>query len=144
MTDNLIITISRQYGSDGKIVAKKLSEKLGIEYYDKEIIKLSAKEYGISEEMFEIADEMPSNSFLYSLSMGAGGFSGGSNFADALSNDKLFIMQSKVIKQLADKSSCIIVGRCADYILREYPNTVNVFLHASEEYRKLKIMNMFG
>lgn len=141
MTNNLIVTISRQYGSNGRHIAVALAKELGIRYYDKELIQLAAKENGISEKMFEDADEMPSNSFLYSLSMGSRNFGSGFNYVDCLSNDKLFLMQSKVIRELADKGPCVIVGRCADYILRDYPNCVNIFLHASDEFRLAHVMN---
>lgn len=141
MADNIVVTISRQYGSNGRHIGMILAKELGIEFYDKELIKLAAKQNGISEQLFEEADEMPSNSFLYSLSMGARNFGSGFNYVDCLSNDKLFLMQSKVIKELAEKSSCVIVGRCADYILREHPNCVSVFIHASDEFRLNHVMN---
>lgn len=140
MTNNLIVTISRQYGSNGRHIGMELATQLGIKFYDKELIKLAASENGISERMFEEADEMPSNSFLYSLSMGARNYGAGFNYVDCLSNDKLFLMQSKVIRELADQSACVIVGRCADYILRDHPNCVNVFVHASDEARVAHVM----
>lgn len=140
MTNNLIITISRQYGSNGRHIAMALAKELGIAFYDKELIKLAASENGISEKMFEEADEMPSNSFLYSLSMGSRNFGGGFNYLDCLSNDKLFLMQSKVIREIAEKGSCVIVGRCADYILRDHPNCVNVFIHADDTHRIAHVM----
>lgn len=140
MANNLVITISRQYGSNGRHIGMALAKELGIAFYDKELIKLAAAENGISEKMFEEADEMPSNSFLYSLSMGSRNFGTGFNYMDCLSNDKLFLMQSKVIRELAQKSSCVIVGRCADYILRDHENCVNLFLHASPEYRIAHVM----
>ncbi|MEG1687692.1 MAG: cytidylate kinase-like family protein [Angelakisella sp.] len=140
MADNLVVTISRQYGSNGRHIGMELAKELGIGFYDKELIKLAAKENGINEKMFEEADEMPSNSFLYSLSMGSRNFGGGFNYLDCLSNDKLFLMQSKVIRGLAEKGPCVIVGRCADYILREHSNCVNVFLHASDVCRIAHVM----
>lgn len=140
MANNLVITISRQYGSNGRHIGMALAKELGIAFYDKELIKLAATQNGISEKMFEEADEMPSNSFLYSLSMGSRNIGMGFNYMDCLSNDKLFLMQSQVIRQLAEKSSCVIVGRCADYILRDYDNCVNVFCHASADFRIAHVM----
>ncbi|MEG1942455.1 MAG: cytidylate kinase-like family protein, partial [Angelakisella sp.] len=140
MTDNLIITISRQYGSNGRHIGMALAKELGIAFYDKELIKLAASQNGISEKMFEEADEMPSNSFLYSLSMGSRNFGTGFNYMDCLSNDKLFLMQSKVIRELADKGPCVIVGRCADYILRDHKNCINIFFHASSDFRVAHVM----
>ncbi|MEG0943813.1 MAG: cytidylate kinase-like family protein [Angelakisella sp.] len=140
MTNNLVITISRQYGSNGRHIGMALAKELGVAFYDKELIKLAATQNGISEKMFEEADEMPSNSFLYSLSMGSRNFGTGFNYMDCLSNDKLFLMQSKVIRELADKGPCVIVGRCADYILRDHENCINIFLHASPEFRIAHVM----
>ena len=140
MTNNLIITISRQYGSGGRDIGLALAQSLDVAFYDKELIKLAAKKSGINEKLFENADEMPSNSFLYSLSMGSRNLGGGFNYNDCLTNDKLFLLQSKVIRELADKEPCVIVGRCADYILREYPRVANIFIHASDEYRVRKVM----
>ena len=140
MTNNLVITISRQYGSNGRHIGMALAKELGLAFYDKELIKLAAQKNGISEKLFEEADEMPSNSFLYSLSMGSRNFGNGFNYNDILSNDRLFLMQSKVIRELAEKSPCVIVGRCADYILRDFPNCINIFLHASDEARIRHVM----
>ena len=138
---NLIITISRQYGSGGREIGRMLAEELGLAFYDKELIALAAQKSGISKELFENADEMPSNSFLYSLSMGTHGIgtAGVPQFADILTNDKLFVLQSKVIRELADQNPCVIVGRCADYILRDRPRCVNVFFFAQESVREERI-----
>lgn len=144
MTNNTIITISRQYGSNGRHIGMELAKQLGVPFYDKELIKLAATENGISEKMFEEADEMPSNSFLYSLSMGSRNYGTGFNYLDCLSNDKLFLMQSKVIRELADKGPCVIVGRCADYILREYPGCINIFIHAADDKRVAHVMSEMG
>lgn len=140
MASNVVITISRQYGSNGRHIGMALAKELGFAFYDKELIKLAATQNGISEKMFEEADEMPSNSFLYSLSMGSRNIGMGFNYMDCLSNDKLFLMQSQVIRQLAEQGSCVIVGRCADYILRDCENCINVFFHASADFRIAHVM----
>ena len=127
MNGNTVITIGRQFGSGGRQVGKKLADKLGIAFYDKELIEIAAMESGMSKKLLESADEKPTNSFLYSLSILGNGFS---PMADMPINDKLFFIQSNVIKRVAQEGSCVIVGRCADYILRNNPNCVNVFIHA--------------
>lgn len=140
MQEKYVITLSRQFGSNGRHIGMALAKALGIKFYDKEVIKLAAQKSGISEKMFEQADEMPSNSFLYTLSMGERSFGQNINYMDCLSNDKLFLMQSKVIRELADEGSCVIVGRCADYILRDKHRCYNFFIHASDEYRVEHVM----
>lgn len=144
MSENLIICIGRQFGSGGHEIGEGLAKALGIPCYDKEILKQAALESGIVEELFEKADEKPSNSFLYSLSMGAADAMGGSftNYSDYLTNDKLFLFQSKTIKDLADKSSCVIIGRCADYILRGRKKMLSVFVHAPTELRIQRVSRL--
>ncbi|MEG1074090.1 MAG: cytidylate kinase-like family protein [Ruthenibacterium sp.] len=144
MSDNLIICIGRQFGSGGHEIGEGLAKALDIPCYDKEILKQAALQSGIVEELFEKADEKPNNSFLYSLSMGAADAIGGSftNYSDYLTNDKLFLFQSKTIKELAQKSSCVIIGRCADYILRGQKNMLSVFVHAPLELRIQRISHL--
>ncbi|MEG2054406.1 MAG: cytidylate kinase-like family protein, partial [Oscillospiraceae bacterium] len=136
MNSNLVICIGRQYGSGGKEIGEKLAEKLGIPCYDKEILKKAAKDNGIVEELFEKADEQPTDSFLYSLSLGTHNPSVGMlGFSDYLTNDNIFIMTSKAINDLAIGSPCVIIGRCADYILQEMPHCLSVFIHADFDAR---------
>lgn len=133
---NKIITISRQFGSGGREIAEKLSEKLGIKFYDKELISMAAKESGVHPEVFESVDEKATNSLLYSLSMGM--YSFGNNFSplDGMPiNDKLYLLQHKIIKQVADEGPCVIVGRCADYVLRDRKDVVKVFIYADMDFR---------
>lgn len=132
-----IITIARQFGSGGSDIAKSLAEELGIKFYDKELISLAAKESGMSPEIFEKIDEQATNSLLYSLSMGLYNFGNGfSAMGDLPVNDKLYIIQHKMIKRLAAKGPCVILGRCADYILKDHKNVVNIFINADMDYRK--------
>ena len=137
MSDKYVINIGRQLGSGGKVIGEKLAQRLGISFYDKELINLASKESGLSKELFEKADEKPSQTIM-------GGLFGArfSLFTDSslpytnyLSNDALFKIQSDVIRKLASEKSCLFVGRCADYILRENPRCVNVFITASMEER---------
>ena len=143
--DQFVITIGRQFGSGGRSIGQKLAEKLGISFYDKELISLAAKESGINPEVFENVDEKAANSLLYSLSMGMYSFgSGFSVMGDLPVNDKLYLLQHKLIKEIAERESCVIVGRCADYVLRENPNCVNLFIYANIEFRKEEAVKRHG
>lgn len=145
MKCNYIITIARQFGSGGREIGKSLAEKLDINYYDKELISIAAKESGVDPEIFENVDEKATNSLLYSLSMGLYSFGNGfSAMGDLPMNDKLYILQHKIIKELAKKGPCVIVGRCADYVLHDTPNTINVFIHANLEYRIQRAISVHG
>lgn len=134
MKDNMIVTISRQYGTGGREIAKKLAEKLGIAYYDREIITRAAKKTGFSEELFERLDKRATNSFLYSLTM-----FGATSVNGMTLNDQLFVAQSKVLHEVATNGPCVIVGRCADHVLREYKNRYDFFIHGSMESRISRI-----
>lgn len=136
MDCNKIITIARQFGSGGREIGEKLSERLGIKYYDKELISIAAKESGVNPEVFENVDERATNSLLYSLSMGL--YSFGNNFPSMNEmpiNDKLYLLQHKIIKQIADEGPCVIVGRCADYVLKDRKDVVNIFIYADLDFR---------
>ena len=125
MSFDKIIAITRQYGSGGHDIGKALAEKLGISFYDKELISIAAKESGVSPEVFKHADERATNSLLYSLSVGL--YNYGNNFSsvgDLPVNDRLYILQHKIIKQLAEKENFVVVGRCADYVLKDNPKLV--------------------
>lgn len=141
MATKKIITISRQLASGGRHIGKKLADDLGIPFYDKELLALAAKESGLSQAAFENADEQPTNSFLYNLSINSQMLGGGYNdYSSILTNDKLFVIQSEVIRSVAAKGPCVIVGRCADYILSENPDLVSVFIYADPEYRAGRIV----
>ena len=143
--DRFIITIGRQFGSGGRAVGEKLAKKLDISFYDKELISLAAKESGISPEVFDNVDEKAANSLLYSLSMGLYNFgSGFSAMGDLPVNDKLYLLQHQIIKDIAEKENCVFVGRCADYVLRDNPNCVNIFIYADMEYRKQEAVKKHG
>ena len=141
----MIITIGRQYGSGGYEIGKKLATDLGVELYDKEMLKRAAKESGLCEELFETHDEKPTNSFLYSLVMDTYslGYSSGT-YADMPINHKVFLAQFDAIKKIAEEKSCVIVGRCADYVLREHPNVVNVFICAPMEDKIKRAIEYYG
>lgn len=133
MNGNLVITIGRQCGSQGKLIGQKLAEVMGVKCYDKELLTEAAKNSGLCEELFETHDEKPTSSFLYSLVMDS--YSLGyttSAYMDMPINHKIFLAQFDTIKKLADEGSCIIVGRCGDYALMDYPNAVSVFITSNE------------
>ncbi len=134
---NQIYTIGREFGSAGQYVGQALAERLGIKFYDKELLQAAAKDSGFCEEIFENHDEKPTNSFLYSLVMdtySAGGYSTAS-FLDMPLNHKVFLAQFEAIKKIAEQESCVIVGRCADYALADNPDCLNIFIKADMDYR---------
>lgn len=131
-----VITIARQFGSQGHDVGTLLAERLGVKYYDKELIAMAAKKSGLSEEIFNQADEKAGNSLLYSMVMGNYPF--GSHFIgvnEMSVNDQLFILQTDIIKKAAEEGPCVIIGRCGDYILRDFDNVMKVFIQAPKEMR---------
>ncbi len=141
MSDNFIITIARQYGSGGREIGEKISELLQIPKYDKELITMASKNTTIHEDVLEKADETAANSLLYTLAMGSNMFGAAHLGAHNLPiNDKLFILQSDVIREIAEKESAVIIGRCADYVLRNHPNRLSVFIYADIDSRKQRTL----
>ncbi len=142
---NLVVTISREYGCDGRIIGKKVASALGILYYDRALIQMTADKSGLSPEFIEQTEEKATSSFLYNIASMA--YSNASTMYmqyDTPPNDKAFFAQSKVIQELAEKHSCVIVGRCSEYVLRDNPDCVKVFLYADKEDRIQKCMNTEG
>lgn len=136
MANNLVITIGRQFGSGGRQIGKLLSEKLSIPYYDKEILAVAAKDSGICEELLEHHDEKPTRSLLFSLVTGAQMHNSlGSTYMDMPLNHKIFLAQFDAIRRVASEGPCVIVGRCADYVLRDKPNAVKLFVKADMRQR---------
>ncbi len=141
---NFIVTIGRQFGSGGRKIAKKVADMLEIEFYDKNLIALAAKESGLSENLFDGIDEKPTNSLLYSLVMGLQSDRGNFyRYNDVLNTDSIFRIQSQVIQDLASNKSCVIVGRCSDYVLREQKNLANVFIHANMDFKVERVMRIY-
>ncbi|MFI3206232.1 MAG: cytidylate kinase-like family protein [Clostridia bacterium] len=136
-----VITIARQHGSGGRSVGIMLSEKLGIKHFDKKLIAIAAKKSGFSEEVFKQADEKACNSLLYSMVMGNYPFSRYGTAPEMPINDKLFIMQTNIIREAAEEGPCVVIGRCGDYILREHPNVLNIFIHADKEDRVKRLVD---
>lgn len=142
MNEKFVINIGRQLGSGGREIGEKLAADLGISYYDKELIELASQESGLCKEFFEKADEKTSQTLIGGLFGMRFPFitEGAMPYSNCLSNDALFKIQSDVIRKLANEKSCLFVGRCADYILREHPRCVNVFISASPEDRIERVM----
>ncbi len=140
-----VITIGRQYGSGGRDFGRILARELGVPFYDNELISLAAKESGFAEESFERAEKKATNSLLYSLAMGATAYGGIDFGTNALSlDDRIFLAQSKVILKVAGEGPCVIVGRCADYILKDRVDTFNIFVRASLDYHINRAIKEYG
>ena len=134
--DNFVITIARQYGSGGRTVGEMLAKKLGIGYYDKDIIRMASEDSGIHETLFGRVDEYSSAK---KPLFGKNGIYSGELISpqskDFTSDENLFNYQAKVVNDLAEKESCVIVGRCVNYVFKDRPNTLRVFIHAPWEFR---------
>lgn len=133
----VIITIGRQFGSGGHELGEKLAAKLGIPFYDKELLTEAAKRCGLAEDMVKHLDEKPTSSFLYALSIGSTGYNG--DVTMPLGN-QVFLAMAQAIKDIADEGSCVIVGRCAEYVLADREELVSVFVHADKDARVKRIM----
>ena len=130
-----MITIARQYGSGGKTIAAMLAKELGVNCYSREILKMASEESGINERLFGQADErLKISSWFKVLKRPYEGELLPPESSGFVSDENLFNYQAKIIKDLAGKESCVIVGRCADYVLRDYPNVMSVFIHADKEF----------
>lgn len=144
---NTVICIGRQYGSGGYEIAKKVSETLGIPFYDKELVELAAKRGNLHDEAVKRADEKAANSFLYSIVTGnySMATAGGPLYYDMPINDKLFLAQSEIIKEIAQEGSCVILGRCADYVLAEEDvNVLSVYIYAGMDAKIEAVMEKDG
>ncbi len=141
---NKIITISRQFGSGGREVGEKLAHRLGIPFYDNEIITLAAKESGFAEEAFKNAEKKATNSLLYSIAMGINAYGNQDiGFTHLSLDDQIYLAQSNVIRKVASEGPCVIVGRCADYILRNAANVVHIFIGADMESRIRRAIEVY-
>lgn len=142
---NYAINIGRQIGSGGREVGEELARRLGIEFYDRKLINLAARQSGLCPEVFEHADEQRSRSRMNVL-LGylRAPFAGDAGVTDILSDDALFKIQSDVIRDVAARESAVFVGRCADYILRDHPRAVSVFVTADDDDRIRRICARTG
>ena len=127
MAENTIITIGRQFGSGGHVIGRMLAEEMGFLLYDKELLKIQAEKSGIAEKVLETYDESPTNSLLYSIVMDV---YPSMNYVGTSLNQQIYQAQFESIRHAVEQGSCVIVGRGADYILRDHPNLISVFIHA--------------
>ena len=135
MSSNIVITMARQYGSGGKTIGAMLAKELGINCYSREILRMASEESGINERLFGMSDEkMKGAGWFNILSRPYDGELLPPEDKDFVSEENIFNYQAKIIKDLAEKESCVIVGRCADYVLKDNPNVVSVFVHADEKF----------
>lgn len=139
MNENKIITISRQYGSGGRIVGKKLADVLGVPFYDNELITLAAEKTGLSVECFKDAEKTSTGNLFFSLTTLTPSID---SYGLPLS-EKIFLVQSQVIKEVAEQGPCVIVGRSANYVLSENPNCINIFLQADLKDRVERAITLY-
>ena len=138
--NHIIINVGRQLGSGGHDIGRMLALDFGANYYDRELLNLAAKESGFSEKIFEQNDEKK-GFFRGLFNMGSPHVDSGSMYKSGFSQESLFQFQSDAIRKAAEEGSCVFVGRCADYVLRDFSNLVNIFINASLDYRVEQIMN---
>lgn len=146
MADNKIITIGRQFGSNGRQIGELVAKKLGVTCYDKQLIKKAAKESGLWEDLLDEMDEKPTNSFLYSVVMDPYAFAysfDNSGYGMNI-NQKAFMATYNTIQNIAKNESCVIIGRCSNYVLRDFNNVYNFFLYAPLEERIKIVMERFN
>ena len=140
MAKKIIITIARQYGSGGREIGERVAELLGIPLYDKEIINDAASKGSLNEEVIKNADETAANSLLYTLAMGSNILGTTMHFGYKMPlNDRLFILQSEVIKEYAKNGSCVIIGRCSDYVLRDEEGLLRLFIYGDLDHRQERV-----
>ena len=137
---NIVIAIGRELGSGGKEIAEILAARLCIKLYDKKLLEVAARESGLDTTVFENADERESHSFIGNMFSIPGSLANVLSGGSCMDNDQLFAIQSDAIRELAQKESCIIVGRCAEYVLREHPNMVSIFITADSAERIKRVM----
>ena len=140
MAKKIIITIARQYGSGGREIGEKVAELLNIPLFDKQLITDAASKGNLSEEVIKKTDETAANSLLYTLAMGSNVVGTTMHFGYKMPiNDKLFVLQAEVIKEYAKNGSCVIIGRCSDYVLRDEENVFRLFIYGDLEHRKARV-----
>ncbi|MDR3230765.1 MAG: cytidylate kinase-like family protein [Synergistaceae bacterium] len=142
--DNLVITISREFGSGGRQVGAQLAEKLGVAFYDRALIHLASVKSGLAPQVFDQAEEEATSKFLFNLAIGGYVSTGIFSQINVPICDQVFFAQSKTIEEIAEKESCVIIGRCANYILRDHPGLVRVFVHGDAKDRLQRSIDEYG
>ncbi len=144
MSKKIVITIARQFGSGGREIGEKVAKLLDIPMYDKELIKDAAAKGSLNEEVLKTTDESAANSLLYTLAIGSNVLGASMHFGYKMPlNDKLFILQSEVIKEYAAAGSCVIIGRCADYVLKDEKDILKIFIYSDLEHRVARIKERY-
>ena len=144
MAKKIIITIARQFGSGGREIGEMVAKMLDIPCYDKELIKDAAAKGSLNEEVLKVADESAANSLLYTLAMGSNILGAAHHFNYKMPlNDKLFILQSEIIKEYAEAGSCVIIGRCADYVLSDRDDLFKIFIYGDIQHREARIKERY-
>lgn len=137
--DNFVIVIGRQFGCGGRKIGRQIADAFGVPYYDKELLSKAAEEMGFSKDIFSRADEKRPSMMRSLLHLNYGAY-GAAYEPGTLSGESLYKAQSSVIRSICDKGSCVIVGRTADYVMREHPRLVSVFIHAPIDTRVKEII----
>ena len=144
MAKKIIITIARQFGSGGREIGEMVARILNIPCYDKELIKDAAAKGSLNEEVLRVTDESSANSLLYTLAMGSNILGAAHHFNYKMPlNDKLFILQSEIIKEYAEAGSCVIIGRCADYVLEDRDDLLKIFIYGDIGHREARIKERY-
>ena len=144
MTEKLVITISREFGSGGRLIGEKLAKDLGFAFYDKSLIYLAVAKSGLDPVTIENAEEGASSKLLFHLAIGGYVSSGIFSQVNAPISDQVFFAQSKVVEEIAEHGDCVIIGRCANHILRERPNCAHVFIYGSDKDRLRRVVEDYG
>ncbi len=137
-----VITVSRQFGSGGRSIAKMIADELGYDYYDCDLTNMVAEETGFDPTYIADAGEYAPGRSILSYALSSSSPHGTCQHMNAA--DYLWSTQSRIITELAEKGNCVIVGRCADYILRNRDDCLNVFIHANDDYRAKRIVELYG
>jgi len=143
--EKTVITIARGYGSGGRTLGKLLAERLGVDYYDRDLVRMASEESGINEALFGEADEKVKKLPIFRIAKSL--YKGEvlpPRDADFTSDENLFNYQAKVIRKLADTESCVIIGRCADYVLKDYDNVISLYFYAPEEDCVKRYIDTYG
>ena len=141
---NFVITIARGFGSGGRTIGKMLAERLDIHYYDAELIRLASEESGINIELFGKADEQVKTNLFKRYNRSYGFKLIPPDSSEFSSTDNLFNYQAKIIRGLAEKQDCVIIGRCSDYILKDHPNTIRLLIYADRETCIKNVTELYG
>ncbi|MBE6580921.1 MAG: cytidylate kinase-like family protein [Ruminococcaceae bacterium] len=141
---NFTVTISRGFGSGGRTIGKMLAERLGIHFYDREIMELASEKSGISLDLFDKADEAGKVAFFKRYDRSYGKQIIPPDRGEFTSDDNLFNFQAKVIKEVADREDCVIVGRCADHVLADKKNVLRIFIYSSMDFCIDKVVELYG